>query len=450
MPLPPMRLLHVLFALLLPTLAQAWGNHTPMCYRAFERMPEVANVAVVEAEPLVDFLRDQEVAIAARLDAQEALLRERLKGHAPRPDALRFVADAKRSDAERRAAFLRALRLSPQARLALYLQIDPRNPDASRPALDVGVVSAATPGKGATQRFVTLQPGETVAPLAVLASACDEPDYGHDLNLFDDNPGSPADPAYGFGKQPFGNAAVAIGSQAPFHMGFFHQGAVFNTLAPSFARTFTELRVQQYSALAALAWQSGHAYWGWRFAGMALHHVEDLTQPYHSSAAPGATLGHMMWVNLKAQLGAPADRQGLVVLQSNRHFVLEQFQTRWIIDNAQQRRDGPLELALRDATRDGRYPAWGFDYVRDIVAAEAFKAGPATDAAVVVGAPAKFVTDPNLDFAANEAQFGPELARDLQGQRDALHRAIAELLGHFGAHSRNALRGMLKQASAPH
>lgn len=431
---------------LLPTLAQAWGNHTPMCYRAFERMPEVANAAAVKAEPLVDFLRDQEVAFGAKLDGQEALLREQLKGHAARPDGLRFVANAKRSDAERRAAFLRALRLSPQSRLALYWQPDPREADAARTPVDAGLVTATRPGAGATQRFVALQPGEAIAPLAVLASACDEPDYGHDLNLFDDNPGHPENPSYGFGKQPFGNPAVAIGSQAPFHMGFFHQGAVFNTLAPSFARTFTELRVQQYSSLAVLAWQTGHAYWGWRFAGLALHHVEDLTQPYHASAAPGATLGHMMWVNFKAQVGAPADRQGLVVLQGNRHFVLEQFQTRWIIEAARQRRDGPLELALRDAARDARYPAWDFGYVRDVVAAEAFAAGPATDAAVVVGAPAKFVTDPNFDFAANEAQLGPELARDLQGQREALQGQIAELLGHFGAHSRNALRGMLKQA----
>lgn len=440
-----------LFALLLPPLAQAWGNHTPMCYRAFERMPEVANAAAVKAEPLVDFLRDQDGSIARMLDAQEAWAREHLKGHAPRPDALRFVADAKRSDIERRAAFLRALRLSPQTRLALYLQVDPREAETARPPIDANLVTAVKPGAGATQRFVALQPGEAVAPLAVLASACDEPDYGHDLNLFDDNPGSPANPSYGFGNQPFGNPAVAIGSQAPFHMGFFHQGSVFNTLAPSFARTFTELRVQQYGGLAVLAWQTGHAYWGWRFAGMALHHVEDLTQPYHASAAPGATLGHMMWVNLKAQLGAPADRQGLVVLQSNRHFVLEQFQTRWIIDNARQRRDGPLEMALRDTARDARYPAWAPGYVRDVVAAEAFTAGPTTDAAVVVGAPAKFVTDPNFDFAANEAQLGPELARDVQGQRDALLHKVAELLGHFGAHSRNALRGMLKQAGqAPH
>lgn len=442
-----MRQLFLLPALLLPMLAQAWGNHSPMCYRAFERMPEVANAAAVKAEPLVDFLRDQEGAIASTLDAQEAWAREHLKGHAARPDALRFVADATRSDADRRAAFLRALRVSPNSKLALYLQVDPRDVEPTRPAIDAVEVTAVTPSKGATQRFVALKPGEAVAPLAVLASACDEPDYGHDLNLFDDNPGSPKSPSYGFGNQPFGNPAVAIGSQAPFHMGFFHQGAVFNTLAPSFARTFTELRVQQYGGLAVLAWQTGHAYWGWRFAGLALHHVEDLTQPYHASAAPGASLGHMMWVNLKAQLGAPADRQGLVVLQGNRHFVLECFQTNWIIDAARKRQDGPLEAALRDAARDTHYPPWSPAYVRDVVAAEAHAAGPATDAAVVVGAPAKFVTDPNFDFAANEERFGPELARDMQGQRDALQARIAELLGHFGAHSRNALRGLLKEAN---
>lgn len=440
-----MRLSLALLALLAPVLAHAWANHSPMCYRAFERLPEVANARPVKAEPLVDFLRAQEGAIARSLDEQEAWAREHLKGHARRPEALRFVPDAGRSDAERRAAFLRALRLSPDARLALYLQVDPREPDTSRPPLAASQVSAVAHSKGATQRFVALQPGEPVAPLAVLASACDEPDYGHDLNLFDDNPRSPSEPSYGFGKQPFGNPAVAIGSQAPFHMGFFHQGGLFNTLAPSFTRTFTELRVQQYGGLAQLAWQTGHDYWGWRFAGLALHHVQDLTQPYHASAAPGATLGHMMWVNLKAQLGAPADRQGLVVLQSNRHFVLENFQTRWIMENARLRRDGPLEQALRDLALDGRYPAWSTSYVREVVAAEAFMAGPRTDAAVVVGAPAKFVTDPNFDFAANEAQLGPELARGMQGQRDALQARIADLLGNFGAHSRNALRGLLRQ-----
>ena len=36
----------------------------------------------------------------------------------------------------------------------------------------------------------------------------------------------------------------------------------------------------------------------------------------------------------------------------------------------------------------------------------------------------------------------------MQGQRDALQGQIAELLAHFGAHSRNALRGLLKQVNS--
>ena len=88
-----MRPLFLLLALL-PTLALAWGNHSPLCYRAFEHMPEVAGAAAVRAEPLVDFLREQESAIATTLDAQEAWARAHLKGHAARPAALRFVADA--------------------------------------------------------------------------------------------------------------------------------------------------------------------------------------------------------------------------------------------------------------------------------------------------------------------------------------------------------------------
>jgi hypothetical protein len=55
------------------------------------------------------------------------------------------------------------------------------------------------------QRFIRVADGENVAPLAVLASAADEPDYGHDINLFSDNPGE-VGALYGFGPQPFGDA----------------------------------------------------------------------------------------------------------------------------------------------------------------------------------------------------------------------------------------------------
>ncbi|WP_204308033.1 hypothetical protein, partial [Enterobacter ludwigii] len=89
-----------------------------------------------------------------------------LKLYAPRPEALRWVPDSRRSDADRRAAFLAALRLSPQSRLALYIQPDPQAQASAQPPLAAELVTAVRPGAGATQRFVALQPGEAVPALA--------------------------------------------------------------------------------------------------------------------------------------------------------------------------------------------------------------------------------------------------------------------------------------------
>ena len=303
------------------TAAQAWSQHAAMAYRAFEVMPEVARAAPVTAEPLEAFLRAQPAAIAQAVEAQEAWARAHLKNYPARPDALRWQWAAGQADADLRKGFLAAMRLSPQSRFALFVQLDPWAAAPTEPSLDWAQAASVPPSKGAVHRLRALHPGEPVPALAVLASACDEPDYGLDLQLFDDNPGSPS--GYGFGKQPFGNPAVAIGSQAPFHMGFLHQGRVFDTLAPSLTRSLVELRVAQFSALARLAFGTGHAYWGWRFAGLAAHYVQDLTQPYHASAAPGESLPGMLWANTAAALGMPAAKQALVILQATlqSHFL---------------------------------------------------------------------------------------------------------------------------------
>ncbi|RVT88081.1 phospholipase [Inhella crocodyli] len=435
----------------LASFAHAWGNHALLSYRALEAWPEVASAPAVPAEPLDAFLRAQGPAIAALTDAQEAWARAHIRAYTPRPEGLRWAWRPEADEAERRSAFARALRLSPQAAFALFVQVDPRHPErtADGPPLAPEAVASVAPSKGATQRFVAVAPGQPVPVLAVLASASDEPDYGYDIDLFDDNAGGGG---LGFGVQPFGNPAIRISSQAPFHMGFFHQGAVFNTLAPAFARSFAQLRVHQYTTLAALAFRTGHAYWGWRFTGLALHYVQDLTQPYHASAAPGERLPGMLWANVLDKLGWPDRKAGLVVLQSNRHFVLENFQTRRLLAAAQAGEDTANERALRDVTRDGSYPAWHDQYLREVVAAEAHAAGPATDAAIVVGAPARYVLDPAFDFGAQEGQIDldADMRRQLQAQREAMQEAVARLLAHLGAHTRNTVRGVRALAdSAP-
>ena len=94
---------------------------------------------------------------------------------------------------------------------------------------------------------------------------------------------------YGFGTQPFGDARFEYSSQAPFHIGYYHESALIYRAAPFLARTYPEMRVQQYLGLARFAFESGHDYWGYRFLGWALHYVQDLTQPYHSKALPERT-----------------------------------------------------------------------------------------------------------------------------------------------------------------
>ena len=90
------------------------------------------------------------------------------------------------------------------------------------------------------------------ARLAVVASAADEPDYGHDINLFSDNPGE-AGARYNFGKQPFGDARFEYSSQAPFHIGYYHENELIFRAAPYLARTYPEVRVHQYLGLARFA-----------------------------------------------------------------------------------------------------------------------------------------------------------------------------------------------------
>jgi hypothetical protein len=61
------------------------------------------------------------------------------------------------------------------------------------------------------------------------------------------------------------------------------------------------------------------------------------------------------------------------------------------------------------------------------------------------------VSDPSFDFGVKEGgiSLSGELAKRDSADRDRLEATIAELLGNFGAHSRNALRGILRASSQP-
>ena len=448
-----MKSLHLLLASLLAIVFQpawSWSNHTLVAYRALEKMPEVANAAPVVAEPLEVFLKAQEEPIARLLANQEAWARTHITAYAPRPDTLAFSANPGRPDDARRLAFLMALRIAPNSKLALYIQPDPRQPAAAGTPVAFSSVSFLPEQPNSTYRFFGLKAGDTVAPLQVVASASDEPDYGLDINLWEDSP-SDWGKVYGFGKLPFGNPALYYATQAPFHMGFYHQDWIIYQAAPFLKRTLPLLRTHQYSTLAALAFRTGHAYWGWRFTGLALHYVQDLTQPYHANLAPGDSTFRMISANVLAMAGMPKQRDDLVVLLSNRHLALEKYQNERLLAAARAAQDTALELALRKADTDTTYPAWSDLYPRDVVARQSAAAGVKVAAAIVAAMPAGFVSDPTFDFGVKEAgiDLSAAMARQDPARRAELDALVAQLLENFGAHTRNTIRGVLKAGARP-
>ncbi|HSX70680.1 MAG TPA: phospholipase, partial [Pseudomonas sp.] len=265
----------MLFAALLAGLcnhAVAWSNHSLGSLLALREEPALHEAVVVE--PLEAFLADQAPALERLLDEQEAYARAHFSYYPARPDELRWRADAA---GDRRTAFFQALRINPEIKLASFVQQLPGQDAGGRPLLrgeDVLVFHKV--GPWTHWRYLALKNGEQVSALQVLASAADEPDYGHDINLFSDNPGA-AGQRYNFGPQPFGDARFEYSSQAPFHIGYYHESALIFAAAPYLGQTLPHWRVYQYSGLARLAFASGHPYWGYRFLGWAMHYLQDLT-----------------------------------------------------------------------------------------------------------------------------------------------------------------------------
>jgi hypothetical protein len=429
--------------------ALAWGNHSLATYRAFEHMPEVANASAVTAEPLEAFLRAEENTLEALLASQEAWAVANLDKYPLRPAELAFRANPARSDHARRLAFLVALRVAPNSRFALYFEPDPWNPVAGA-YMAYGDVSTMPGAAGTGTRFLAIHVGDTVQAINVLATATEEPDYGLDLNLWQDSP-SDWGAIYGFGPQPFGNPVQSYSTQAPFHRGFMHESRVLYIALPDLKRNYALLRSNQFSSLAALAFRTGHGYWGWRFAGLSLHYLQDLTQPYRASLAPGESSAKLLAANALALAGLPGMKNDLTVLQTNRHLVAEKYVTEWMQYAAARQQETELEKALHNQDKDQTYPDWSDRYVRDVVSLQAWKASNALVSGLLAAMPAAYVSDPGFDFGSEESSISllVDAAGQAKPERARLDAVLADLMANFGAHSRNAMRGILRASTPP-
>jgi hypothetical protein len=416
----------------------AWSDHASLVWPLVRSMPELL-LPTLEVESLDEFLAAEATGLESALSEHEAWARENLPHYAPRPDNLAFTADAQ----DLRAAFLSAIRVNPTLDYPLYRQSTVEDPPVAlvqrRAFDDLSFLKGGVSHDAIV--YLSLMPGDLVAPAHVVASGSDEPDFGMDIGLFADN-ATEFGRQYGFGDQPFGNPNLDYSSQAPFHMGFYHLDWITRRAQPDLLRTYPQWRVSLYRLLADLAFASGHDYWGWRFTGWGLHYIGDLTQPYHAQPLPGISTAAALWSVVTGKTAAA------VQLVSNRHGVLESYQYQRV-QRALDQRDwtNPMLAAIASGAP---VPEFDNTTVRGALTVESVKAGAGLDAALEDNMPARFVSDPDFEWTGSGEESNIVVTvRKAKGEGavTALDAAVTEQMQRFSRFARAWINDALRNVS---
>lgn len=418
--------------------AFAWTDHSLISYTALSVMPELKEQ--VQAETLESFLTKEEAQLAKVLDSEEQWALVNVPTYPGRPAAFRFETGKGGDIAVR---FLRAIRANPTIGSALYVQTIPGTDLHGKQTLSWDKISILKRNHVMIP-FTALQPGQNVSALEVVATACDEPDYGLDIRLFEDND-TDFGKEYAFGKQPFGNPSLEYSSQAPFHMGFYHEAWIAYAAAPFLKRTYPEFRVHLFLALSRLAFETGHKYWGYRFAGIGLHYVQDLTQPYHTMVFPGRSTFSMLLINFLDIIGFHGPKTRAIEHVSNTHILIEKYEYQ-LLKDLLGKKDGthPVIRALVDSSKDGSYPAYDDSYVRNVITLEAHDRASDADVALMEAMPEKLLNGPSSELDA-DFDLLTMVSDSSVEKRSILDGFLVNLLGSAGSHSRNYLRAAIGQ-----
>jgi hypothetical protein len=413
-----------LFALgvLAASSSLAWQNHALPTAMALANMREVSDAPKVAAETLDDFLASEQTKLVKVLQDEENWARANVPHYPPRPAALAFRA----SDAPTqtlRQQFLRAIRVNLKVAFPLYVQELPGHPKTGASYLALSTVTLVPDSLTATARyFAELKPRQMVAPIDVVASASDEPDYGLDLHLFEDSK-STFGREYHFGNQPFGNPKLEFATQAPFHMGFYHEPSIVYWAAGYLSRTLPEYRIHLFHTLSRFAFESGHPYWGWRFAGLGVHYIQDLTQPYHSTVLPGGNTVKMLLYGLLDVIGIHGPKNELTEQASKGHLAIEEHMHCTLLQAYKNGDSNAVTLALRQTTDNPRL-GYTHSYVRQTLTSQSNGfADQIADA--YVSEPVKTDNCSNVKLSKKHAPL------------------FAGLMRSFGSHTRGWVRSIL-------
>lgn len=418
------------------TVVHAWSDHASLAWPLLRVMPEVQNAEPLRVETLSEFVVAERTAIAELLAQHEDWALQNLEHYAALPTELVF--DPAAADADLEIAFLNAIRINPTRSYQPYRQLMSFEPKTAQETLIA--VSELTFLQGTIasndSRYVSLASGDFVSAAAVVSTASDEPDFGLDIGLYADN-GTEHGKRYGFGNQPFGNPNLEYGSQAPFHMGFYHLDWLTSLAQPGLLQTYPLYRTELYRKLAVLAFSTGHDYWGWRFMGWGLHYVGDLAQPYHAVPLPDTGILESLWIVATGKTGEALQ------LVSNRHGVIEAFQ-KAIVAQALVRQDW-TQSTLQEVARLSPSAAWAQNTLIDELTQDSAAGAAGLDRALVKYAPPKLVSDPAFEFSQSpeEAAILAAIAAQGDDAEAGLTASLNQQMQRFSFFAQAWIRGIL-------
>jgi hypothetical protein len=427
-----------------PADVAGWSDHPVLAKAALSDLSFWNNIDSVEAKSLTTFLLETGHELEGFLLKQELRFRSELEVYPFRPEELAFVMHEDTSDIATR--FLHAIRINPTVNLGFFLYLMPGEDYGERHlALQDEISLLQIENIYYPPQYVWINVGDFAHPLDILATANDEPDYGFDIGLFDDN-NTWFGQIYGFGKQPFGNPNIFYTSQVPFHMGFYHEDPVVYAFASFLTQTYLEYRINVFRELAVFAFNHNQRYWGWRFLGWSMHYAGDASMPYHAKPLPGLSLWQMIWIGIKRLLGFHQSTHDAVQLVSNKHILLEEYQAQEI-RMAYLRKDlaHPFFRALKN---NGTTHVYDDSFIRNIVSKIAADESHKLDRSIIHNMPAYLTSDPKIEISTlSQSRPITHVMIEEKGAAsvDDLNHAIAFHLQWFGITLRSLLFSVMEE-----
>jgi hypothetical protein len=439
-----------LIACFFSQIAAPWQSHFLVTYVALQNTPLISKNPTIPAETLSQFLDAESDGLLDFFNSVDKTFDKSENVLPLLPNDLRFNG---KSDPQHRPLlqqFTDRLRINPERNYdILFVEYAVGDVHRINNPLEPGNVilpSLLSIEPISSPPFERLNSGELLSPFEIITSAVDEPDFGMDINLWE-NDKSKTDKndfrsRYHLGEGPFfsqASTASPVTSQGAFHLGYFNEYFGVNWFRPSLGEnTYPEYRIHYFLALSDYAFKHNHPYWGFHFLGWALHYTQDLSQPYHTKVAPGWQIPLHTGVRLAFIPGRVKNNS------TNKHFALENYQYYFMVNHIKDSQS-PLLTALSYTGWDDDTPYYEL-YPRQIIARESYNEADKTDdllesafSQVING---KFTDDPaKLKFDSNNVNLYSQVSQGDNNVR-ALNNELVTLFEAVGHHTRKIIGDM--------